>query len=81
WISQKHPQVQPLSISLSLSLSLSLSQWVSDFSCLADCIVKALSLRDSSIPCQSTLSSLSRSYNQTFLLCKLWIWRKLEDVG
>ncbi|KAF6149050.1 hypothetical protein GIB67_018628, partial [Kingdonia uniflora] len=46
-----------------------------------DYIVKALSLRDSSIPCQSTLSSLSRSYNQTFLLCKLWIWRKLEDVG
>ncbi|KAF6136797.1 hypothetical protein GIB67_033583, partial [Kingdonia uniflora] len=36
-----------------------------------DCIVKALSLRDSSIPCRSTLSSLSRSYNQTFLLCKL----------
>ncbi|KAF6151192.1 hypothetical protein GIB67_037400, partial [Kingdonia uniflora] len=66
----------------SLSFSfLSFLQWVSDSSCLADCIVKALSFRDSSIPCRSTLSSLSRSYNQTFLLCKLWIRRKLEDVG
>ncbi|KAF6161293.1 hypothetical protein GIB67_009180, partial [Kingdonia uniflora] len=48
--------------SLSLSLS-SFLQWVSNFSYLANCIVKALSLRDSSILCRSTLSSLSRSYN------------------
>ncbi|KAF6136880.1 hypothetical protein GIB67_018919, partial [Kingdonia uniflora] len=46
-----------------------------------DRIAKALSLRDSSILCRSTLSLLSHSYNRTFLLCKLWIWRKLEDVG
>ncbi|KAF6145304.1 hypothetical protein GIB67_017015, partial [Kingdonia uniflora] len=76
--SKKQRKIVDLSLALQVSRSLSpisIKGGLDIFRASKDCIVKALSLSDSSILCRSTLSSLPRSYNQTFLLCKLWIWR------